>query len=130
MIALAPAGAYGFQARDDLCGALGIFGEREGFAARQLQDFVIAQRLRYGKGGVAVLAGAEKFAGAALLQVLLGDFETVAGGDHGFDAGAGFAANIFARDKDAARFFAAASDAAAQLMELREAEAVGVLDDH
>ena len=59
MVALAPAGADGFQARDDFGGALGIFGQRESFAARELQDFVVAQRLGYGKGRVAVLARSE-----------------------------------------------------------------------
>ena len=91
---------------------------------------MIAQRLRDGKGGVAVLARAEKFAGAALLQVLLGDFETVGSGDHRLDARASLARDIFARDEDTARFFRAAPDAAAQLMELCEAEAVRVFDDH
>src|SRR5580658_4310520 len=101
-IALAPAGADRFQALDDFCGALGIFCEREGFAARELQDFVVAQRLGDGKGGVAVLARAEKLSGTALLQILLGNLETVGGGDHGFNAGASFAGDIFARDQDAA----------------------------
>src|SRR5580698_5038728 len=48
LIALAPTGADGFQALDDVGGALGSFCEREGFAASEFENFVVAQRLRYG----------------------------------------------------------------------------------
>ena len=42
----------------------------------------------------------------------------------------GFAGDFFWRDQDALRFLGAAADASAKLVELGEAEAVGMLDDH
>jgi len=76
------------------------------------------------------LAGAEKFAGAAEFQVSFGDFETVARAHHGVKAGAGFVGHTHGADQNAVRFLRAPADAAAELMELREAETLGVLDDH
>jgi hypothetical protein len=40
-----PGGAEGFETGDYFGGFGGIFGEGEGFAAREFEKFVIAQRL-------------------------------------------------------------------------------------
>ena len=40
-----PSSAEGFEAGDDFGGFGGIFGEGEGFAAGEIEKFVIAQRL-------------------------------------------------------------------------------------
>src|SRR4029077_5254860 len=74
--------------------------------------------------------GPEKLPGAAELQIGFGDFETVGGAHHCFEAGAGFVGHAHGADEDAVGFLHAAADAPAQLMELGEAEALGVLDDH
>ena len=79
---------------------------------------------------VAGLAGAEKFAGASKEKIGFGDFEAVGGADHGFEAGAGFVSHAKRGDEDAMGFLRAAADASAKLVELGEAEALGVLDDH
>ena len=72
-----------------------IFHQREGFAAREFEQFAIAQRIGYVQAERAVLARAEKFAGAAQLQIHLGDGEAVVGRDHGFEALRGILARRF-----------------------------------
>ena len=76
-----------------------------------------------------VLARAEEIAGAAQTQILLGDLKAVVGLAHDRKAGLDLLA-LVVRDKDAPALVPAAPDAAAQLMELAEAEALGILDDH
>jgi len=130
LIAGAPGRAEGFELGDNLIGAHRVFGESEGLAAREFKQFAIAKRLSGGKRGVAVLARAEKFPWAAEFQVAFGDFEAIGGGDHGFQAFFGFAGDGLGSDKDAVGLFWAAADAPAKLVELREAEAIGVFDHH
>ncbi len=92
---------------------------------------MVAKRLRDGKkAGVAGLTRSEKFAGTALLEVALGDFKSVRRSNHGFDSLAALASYLLAGHEDTGRLFLAATDSAAELVELREAEAVGVFDDH
>ena len=79
---------------------------------------------------VAGLAGAEKFAGAAQEEIGFGDFESVGGADHGFETGAGLVGHAHRSDEDAVGFRGAAADASTKLVQLREAEAFGVFDDH
>ena len=79
---------------------------------------------------VAGLARAEKFAGAAEEEIGFGDFEAVGGADHGFEAGARFFRHADGADQDAVGFCGAAADASAELVELGESKAFGVLDDH
>jgi len=56
--------------------------------------------------------------------------KTVGGAHHGFEAGAGFVGHARGGDEYAMGFLRAAADASAKLVELGEAEALGVLDDH
>ena len=70
-------------------GLLRVFGEREGFAAGYFQEMFVADGVGDVEAEVAGLAGAEKFAGAAEEEIGFGDFETVGGAHHGFEAGAG-----------------------------------------
>ncbi len=69
-----------------------------------------------------MLAGAEELTGAAELQVHLGDGEAVGGVDHGVQAGAGgFGFGV--AHQQAIGDFGAATDPAAQLVQLAEADA-------
>src|ERR1700682_2708853 len=111
-------------------GLRGSVGEGEGFAAGLLEEFAVAERVGDVETKGAGLAGAEEFAGAAKLEIGFGDFKAVGGAHHGFEAGAGFVGHAHRADKDAVGFLRAAADASAKLMKLREAEALGVLDDH
>jgi hypothetical protein len=108
----------------------GIGAEGESFAAGEFEEFFIAQRVGDVEAQIAGLAGAEKFAGAAEEEIGFGDFETVGGAHHGFEAGTGFVGHAERGDEDAMGFLRAAADAPAKLVELGEAEALGVLDDH
>ncbi|MNX65117.1 hypothetical protein D3C86_961610 [compost metagenome] len=60
---------------------------------------------------------------------MFGDDEAVVGGHHDLHAGAGL---VGARigDQHAVGLLGSSADPAAQLVELREAEALGVFDDH
>ena len=78
----------------------------------------------------AALAGSEHVAFAAQLQVFLGDAEPVLGFAHDGEAGFRGFAERRAVEQQAGRVLGAAADAAAQLMELREAEAFRMLDHH
>ena len=111
-------------------GLRGSVGEGEGFAAGLLEEFAVAERVGDVEAEGAGLASAEKFAGAAELEISFCDFETVRGTHHGFEAGTGFVGHAHGADENAMRFLRAAADASAELMELGEAEAFGVFDDH
>ncbi len=89
MVAALPFG--GELAEEALHGVLlgRVGGEGEGVAAGEFEEFFIAQGVGDVKAEVAGLAGAEKFAGAAEEEIGFGDFETVGGAHHGFEAGAG-----------------------------------------
>ena len=63
-------------------------GYGEGFPAGLLQEFAIAERVGDVEAEGAGLAGAEKFAGAAELEIGFGDFKAVGGAHHGFEPGA------------------------------------------
>src|ERR1700722_9065660 len=130
MVAFAPCGTERFELGNHCCGAFRFFRQRKPYAAGHLQYFSITQLLGHRECRIAMLAGAKKFAGPALLQILLGDLKPVGRGDHGFDAREGLAGDFFARDQDAVRFRGSATDSATQLVQLCQAEAIGVLDDH
>jgi hypothetical protein len=99
-------------------GLLCVVGESEGFAAGDLEEIFVADGVGDVKAEVAGLAGAEKFAGTAEKEIGFGDFETVGGADHGFEAGAGFFGHANGTDEDAVGFGGAAADASAKLVEL------------
>lgn len=76
------------------------------------------------------LAGAEDFAGAAEFKVAFRQVEAVFGIPQGLEALLGKGPKGLGIEEDAARGQGAASDPAAELMQLREAEAFRVFDDH
>src|SRR5271169_3860732 len=76
------------------------------------------------------LARAEKLAGPSDLQVGFSDFEAIGGPHHSFQPGARVVAQARWGDKNAMGLPGAAADASTQLVQLREAKAFGVLDDH
>ena len=85
---------------------------------------------RDAEAGHAALARAEHVAFAAQPQILLGDAEAVLGLAQDREPRLGGFAERRLVEQQAGRMPGAAADAAAQLMELREAEALGVLDHH
>src|ERR1700676_611900 len=130
MVTALPVWGEGVQSALEGSGLVGVFGQGEGFAAGLLEEFAVAERVGYLEAEVAGLAGAEEFARAAQLQIGFGDFESIVGADHGVEAGAGFLGGADGSDEDAVGFFSAAADASTELVQLREAETLGVLDDH
>src|ERR1051325_4640642 len=96
------------------CGVAGLLHQR-----------VVAEDVADAKSQSARLARAEELAGAAGLEIALGDVEAVARGGEDVQA-----LLLLVRDEDAVRLALAAAHAPAQLVQLREAEAVGVDDDH
>ena len=66
-----------------------IGGEGEGFAAGEFEELAVAQGIGDVEAEVAGLACTKKFAGAAEEKIGFGDFETVGGAHHSFEAGAG-----------------------------------------
>ena len=82
------------------------------------------------EAGHAALPRAEHVAFAAQLQILLGDAEAVVGLAQDRKPRLRRFAERRLVEQEAGRALGAAADAAAQLMELREAEALGVLDHH
>ena len=88
-------------------------------------------RLATRNSGRPVWRGAKELARAAQLEIELGQFEAVLGGDHGVEARFGLLGETFgAGHEDAVALGGAAADASAKLMDLGEAEALGVFDDH
>ena len=76
------------------------------------------------------MPGAARLAGTAQLQIHFGDFEAVIGAAHGFHAGLAVSGQLVICDEDAIRLVGTATHATAQLVQLRQTEAVGVLNDH
>ena len=76
------------------------------------------------------LARAQQLAFAAQLQVFLGDEEAVLGLAHDRQPALGGFAERVLVEQHAGRRLRAAPDAAAQLVQLGQAEALGMLDDH
>ncbi len=76
------------------------------------------------------LPRAEHLAAAAEPQILLGDHEPVLGPAHHIEPLARRLRQGLAVEQDARGLLRAAADAAAQLMQLGKAEALGMLDDH
>ncbi len=80
--------------------------------------------------GDAALLGALEVAGAAQLEVGFGYLEAIASAGHDVEAFAALLAELVAGDEQAVRLVGTATHTSAQLVQLREAEAFGVLDDH
>ena len=105
-----------------------------GFAPRPVEQRAVAAQVGKAQHGVAALACAQKFARATNLQVAPGDLETIVGLHHRLEALAcGFAqARALGRGvkQHADRRRRTAAHAPAQLVQLRQAKALGVLDHH
>src|SRR6478672_11033302 len=82
--------------------------------------------------GQAGLARAEQLALAAQLEILLRELEAIRRLDERLQPLAGVVGQLLfgPRDEQAVRLLGSAADAAPQLVELREAEPVGLLNDH
>ena len=80
--------------------------------------------------GQAALARAQKLAGAAQAEILLGDAKAVLGLAHDGEPRLGGLAERLGVEQQAGRLGGAAADPAAQLVELGQAEALGMLDHH
>ena len=106
----------------DEVGRLGAGGDDEVLVAQQRQQAQLA--------AAAGLRRAEHVALAALLDVEAGQLEAVGGGRDGVQPLAGRRAGLGVGDEQAEPRQAAAADPAAQLVQLRDAEAVGVQDRH
>src|SRR5207302_2065197 len=101
----------------------------ERFTAGQLEDLGVAGDVGDAQAQQAALPGAVEFPRSAQLQVHLGDAEAVARFDHRLQAEAAFI--IFrVGEQHAVGLVLTASHAPAELVELRQAEPLGVLDDH
>ncbi len=99
-------------------------------ASRSGQQLGVAKRIGDGKAAHAVLARAEKFAGAAQLQVQFGELKSIGCARECVEPLPGFFGQRLGSNQDAVRFFGPAADASAQLVKLREAEPLGVLNHH
>src|SRR5439155_1035233 len=76
------------------------------------------------------LPGPEELAVPAELQIDLGDAKAVVGLRHRAHSASRVLAELAVREQDAVRLPRPAAHPAAQLVQLREAEALGVLDEH
>ncbi len=111
-------------------GWVGVIDEEGGFLFGEFEEIAVAGEVGYAELGEAGLFGAEELAGTALLEVEFGEGEAVLGLDHGVEAEFGFGGDGGGVEQDAEALCGATADAAAELVELGEAEAVGVFDDH
>ena len=107
-----------------------LFGESERFLAGQFKKFAIAKWVGHVEAKLAGLAGAKELAGAAKLEIGFGNFKTVGGADHGFQARARIVGHAARSNQDAMGLLRAAANATAKLVQLGEAEAFRVLNDH
>ncbi len=97
----------------------------DGRVSRALHQIVVAHDVSHAESQGARLASAEEFAGAAELEVALRDFESIAGIGKKIEP-----LFFLVGNQNGVRLPLAASDAPAQLMQLREAEAIGIHDQH
>ncbi len=110
---------------------LGVDGHQgPGLAAGLLQEGGVAKEVGHAELGQPRLARAEELTGAAELKVDLGDAEAVLGGHQGVDALPGLLGEVPGVEQDAVGLPGTAADAPTQLVELGQAEALGVLDQH
>ena len=103
-----------------------IAGEAFGFA----EKVGVQRQFGDAEHGFAGLSCAEQFARAAYGKVFFGDAEAVGGFAHDAQAALCGVAQRWLVHEQAVGLYTAASDSTAQLVQLREAEAFGVFDDH
>src|SRR5499433_1196058 len=103
--------------------------EGEGLASRLLQHGAVAQEIRDAELRKTRLARAEEIARAAQLEVGLRDAKAIVRRRHGVDAAARLLGSR-SREEDAVALPRSPPHPATKLMQLREAEALGMLDEH
>ena len=103
-----------------------------GELAGLLEELAVGAQAGEAEVAEAGLAGAEEPAFAAEVEVALGELEAVVRLDERLEPGGGRLGELElrARDQQAVGLLGAAADAAAELVELGEAEPVCLLDDH
>ena len=105
----------------------GVFKEKRFcFVAGDFYEAGVAE-VTHGDIGNAGLSESEKGARTADFQVFFGEEEAVVAFDEGVEAVVGA---VFPRQEEAVGGVCSASDAPAELVELRESESVGVFDNH
>jgi predicted DNA repair protein MutK len=104
--------------------------DQAGVVAGHGDQVAVRHRVGQAIGREAALLEAQRVAAAAQLQVLLGDLEAVVGAPQDVEALLGGLRQRRIVEQDAGALARAPADAAAQLVQLGQAEALGVLDDH
>src|SRR5438445_9587657 len=109
-----------------------VVRELRSAGAGALEEGPVPADLGEAEVGEAGLTAPEQLARAAQLQIDLRELEPVRRLDHGLQAPRGGLRELLPgpRDEQAVRLLGPPPDAAAQLVQLREPEAVGLLDDH
>ena len=105
-------------------------GKAFGLVLGQFEQGAVADEVGDPEIGQAGLTRAEEFAGAAHGEIKLRELEAILGADHGIQSFFSLFRHALSSDEDAVAFGRATADAAAQLMQLCEAEALSVFDDH
>ena len=100
--------------------------DRSRFVAGDFDEAGVAE-VTHGDIGNAGLSESEEGARTADFQIFLGEEESVIALDEGIEAVVGA---VFPRQEEAVGGVCSASDAPAELVELRESESVGVFDNH
>src|SRR6516164_9252313 len=107
-----------------------VFDQGKGPFAREFEQLLVAHRVGDVESQLSGLPRSEELPRAAQLEVRFGDFEAVRGAHHGVEPRTRFVGHAERRHQDAMRLPGASADAPAKLMELCEAEALGMLDHH
>ncbi len=106
------------------------FEDGGGHVSSPVDEAGVREPFREAYTAEAALRGAEYVAGAAEFEVFFGDFEAVDGVAHDVELAAVVVARFGIAEEDAPGAVFAAADAAPELVELGEAVAFGVVDDH
>jgi hypothetical protein len=101
-----------------------------GQLSRRVQQIGVADKIGYTQFGETRLSRTEYFTRPALRQIRLGQTKTVLGFAHQAQPRTRFVRKRLIEQQDAVRIRSTSPDAAAQLMQLRQAHAVGIFDDH
>src|SRR5207344_2242894 len=112
----------------DGCGRAWFVEPGDGFAAGVLHHRMIAQQVAGPQCRKSGLPRPEEIARAALFEVALGDDETIGGLHQRVETRPARVADWVLVKEHARRRTAAPPDAAAQLVQLRESESLGMLD--
>ena len=102
----------------------------DGFAPGVLHHRVVAQQVADAERWHARLTRAEEVAGTTQPQIALGDLEAVVVSVSALSRSRPCSVKRRLIQEDAVRLVRAAADTAAQLVQLRQSETFGVLDDH